>query len=190
MKTRPWNAAPLVLLALRAVAAAAAEQPSDSLYQLAAPLTAQDGRAIGLDVYRGQPVLVTMFYASCQATCPLIIDTLRAVEKQVPPEQMKRLRVLLVSIDADHDTPEVLAATAQERRVDTARWTLAHADERTVRQVAAALGVQYRKLPDGQFSHATQISVLDGQGRILAQSDQLGRVDERLVQAIGVAAGR
>lgn len=187
MRARPWHAAPLLLLALRAFAAMA-DEPSDSLYQLKTPLTAQDGRAIGLDVYRGQPVLVTMFYASCQATCPLIIDTLRAVEKKLPPADMQRLRVLLVSIDADHDTPEVLAATAKERRLDTTRWTLAHADERTVRQVAAALGVQYRKLPDGQFSHATQISVLDGRGKILAQSDQLGRADEKLVEAIGVAS--
>lgn len=184
MKARPWHAIPLALLALRAFAGPAAGDPSESLYQLKAPLTAQDGREIGLDVYRGKPVLVTMFYASCQATCPLIIDTLRAVEKKLSPAQLKELRVLLVSIDPEHDSPEALAATARERRIDAGRWTLARADERTVRQVAAALGVQYRKLPDGQFSHATQISVLDGQGKILAQSDQLGGADEKLVAAI------
>ena len=53
-----------------------------------------------------------------------------------------------------------------------------------MRLVAAALSVQYRKLPDGQYSHATQISVLDGKGMILAQSDQLGRADEKLVAAL------
>lgn len=184
MRARPWHAAPLALLALRAFAAPPAAGPSDSLYQLEAPLTAQDGRSIGLDVYRGKPVLVTMFYASCQATCPLIIDTLRAIEKKLPPGQAKDLRVLLVSIDAGHDTPAVLAATAKERRLDTTRWTLAHADERHVRLIAAALGVQYRQLPGGEFSHATQISVLDAQGRIVAQSDQLGRVDEKLLAAL------
>lgn len=187
MRARPWHAVPLALLAWRAIAGVPAADPSESLYQLKAPLIAQDGRAIGLDVYRGQPVLVTMFYAGCQATCPLIIDTLRSVEKKLPPEQLKNLRVLLVSIDPEHDTPAALAATAKERRIDLSRWTLAHADERTVRQVAAALGVQYRKLPDGQFSHATQISVLDARGKILAQSDQLGGADEKLVQAIGAA---
>ena len=187
MRARPWHAVPLALLALRALAAPAAE-PSESLYQLKAPLTAQDGRAVGLDVYRGKPLLVTMFYASCQATCPLIIDTLRAVEKKLPSDQVKKLRVLLVSIDSDHDTPEVLTATARERRIDLSRWTLARADERTVRQVAAALGVQYRKLPAGGFSHATQISVLDGPGKILAHSDQLGRVDDKLVAAMATAS--
>ncbi len=184
MKARSWHAIPLALLAMQALAGPAASIPSGSLYQLQAPLVAQDGKAIGLDTYRGNPVLVTMFYSSCQATCPLIIETLRAVERKVPADQRKDLRVLLVSIDPEHDSPEVLAVTARERRVDTGRWTLARADERTVRQVAAALGVQYRKLPDGQYSHATQISVLDAQGKILAQSDQLGGADEKLVGAI------
>ncbi len=184
MRARPWHAVPLALLALRAFAGPATEDPSESVYQLEAPLTAQDGRTIGLDVYRGKPVLVTMFYSSCQATCPLIIETLRSVEKKLTPAQLKDLRVLLVSIDPEHDTAEVLAATAKARRVDVSRWTLARADERTVRQIAAVLGVQYRKLPDGQFSHATQISVLDAQGKIVAQSDQLGAADERLVRAI------
>jgi protein SCO1 len=187
MRPRPWHALPFALLALRVLSAAAADVPTDSLYQLKAPLIAQDGKAIGLDVYRGQPVLVTMFYASCQATCPLIIDTLRAVEKATPADRAKNLRVLLISIDPVRDTPEALAATARERRIDTTRWTLAHADERTVRLVAAALGVQYRQLPSGEFSHATQISVLDAQGKIVAQSDQLGRADEDLVNAIGAA---
>jgi protein SCO1/2 len=188
MRARPWNVVPLALLALRAFAGPASSEPSESLYQLKTPLTAQDGRAIELDVNRGKPVLITMFYASCQATCPLIIDTLRAVEKKLPAEQIKNLRVLLVSIDPEHDTPAFLATTARERRLDTQRWTLAQADERSVRLIAAALGVQYRKLPSGEFSHATQISVLDRQGRILAQSDQLGRVDEKLVTAIAAAS--
>ena len=184
MRPRPWHAAPLALLAVRLLSAASAAEPSDSLYQLKAPLVAQDGREIGLDVYRGMPVLVTMFYASCQATCPLIIDTLRSVEKKLPPEKVKNLRVLLVSIDPEHDMPAFLAATARERRIDLSRWTLARADERTVRQIAAALSVQYRQLPDGQYSHATQISVLDSQGKVLVQSDRLGGADERLVEAL------
>ena len=40
------------------------------------------------------------------------------------------------------------------------RWTLAHADAAAVRRIAAALSIQYRQLPDGQFSHSTIISAL------------------------------
>jgi protein SCO1/2 len=187
---RPWHAAPLALLALRAFEALAAgpppATPAQSLYQLEAPLTAQDGRAIGLDVFRGQPVLVTMFYAGCQATCPLIVETLRAVERQVEPPHRKDLRVLIITIDPEHDTAAVLATTARERSIDTSRWTLARTDTTHVRRIAAALGQQYRQLPDGQYSHSTLISVLDAEGVIVAQSDQLGRADEKLVAALRV----
>jgi protein SCO1/2 len=186
MKT--WLIAAFALLTLGALPALAAGPPpgapAASLYQLDASLTAQDGRALGLDVYRGQPVLVTMFYAGCQATCPVIIDTLRAVERKLDGAQRKNIRVLLISIDPEHDTVEALAALARERRIDTSRWTLARTDAKTVRQVAAALGVQYRRLPDGQFSHATQISALDSTGGIVAQSATLGQADEKLVAAL------
>jgi protein SCO1/2 len=175
--------AALMLLAVPALAAPTGD-PSTSLYQLEVPLTAQDGRAVGLDLYRGHRVLVTMFYSGCQATCPLIIDTLRAVENKLDSARLRDVRVLLVSIDPEHDTPEALAATARERRVDTTRWTLARADEGAVRLIAAALGVQYRRLPNGQYSHATQISVLDEKGNIVAQSTQLGRADENLIAAL------
>ena len=165
-------------------AAAPQTTPSNSLYQLDARLTRQDGRAIQLDVYRGKAVLVTMFYAGCQATCPVIIDTLRSVERRLSAAQLADTRVLLVSIDAENDTPDVLAALAAERRIDTTRWTLARANEQDLRQIAAALGLQYRRLPDGQYSHATQISVLDAQGEIVAQSARLGTADDALVAAI------
>jgi protein SCO1 len=183
MKILLRTALATLLLQTLSLAAPAADPPT-SLYQLHAPLTAQDGRDVGLDLYRGKPVLVTMFYAGCQATCPLIIDTLRSVERKLSAEQKKELRVLLVSIDPEHDTAAALAATAKERGIDTSRWTLARTDSANVRRIAAALGVQYRQLPDGQFSHSTQISVLDADGEIRAQSDKLGTADPALVEAL------
>ncbi len=172
------------LLGFTFVAAAGSGDPPASLYQLDARIRTQDGKLVKLDVYRGKTVLVSMFFASCQATCPVIIDTLRSIEKQAGATASRELRVLLISFDSERDTPEALAAMAKERRIDTSRWALARADEAEVRKIAAALRQQYRRLPDGMFSHATQISVLDPRGEILAQSATLGGVDEKLVAAI------
>jgi protein SCO1/2 len=174
----------VVGLAVAMSPGARSTEPSTSLYQLEAKLTSQDGLAVGLDLHRGHPVLVTMFYAGCQATCPVIIDTLRAVEHTLTADQRRDLRVLLISIDPEHDTPAALAALARERRIDLTRWTLARADERTVRQIAAAVGQQYRRLPSGQYSHSTQISVLSPQGEIIAQSAKLGTPALKLVVAL------
>ena len=159
--------------------------PSNSLYQLQAALTDQDGRAIGLDVHRGHPVLVTMFYASCPAVCPMLVDTLRATEKQLDPATRADLRVLMISIDPERDTPEALRSLAASRRIDTSRWTLARADSADVRTIAALLNVQYRQLPGGEFNHSTVVTLLSLLGVVETSSSKLGTPDPALVAKLG-----
>lgn len=173
----------MVLALLFAVDIAAKESdPPESIYQLDARLTDQAGHTRGLDLYRGSPVLITMFYGSCQATCPLIIDTLRSTERGLSVEQRKKLRVLMISFDPERDTPKALAEIAATRRIDTSRWTLASADANTVRDIAALLDVQYRKLPSGEFSHSAVITVLSPEGEIEARSMKLGTADPALLE--------
>jgi protein SCO1/2 len=177
--------AALLLAILFALDAGARDSdPSESIYRLDAHLVDQAGRAQGLDLYRGAPVLIAMFYGSCQATCPLIIDTLRSTERGLSPEQRARLRVLMISFDPDRDTPKALAQIAATRRIDTSRWALATADANTVRDIAALLDVQYRRLPSGEFSHSAVITVLSPRGEIVARSSKLGRADPLLLDAV------
>jgi len=156
--------------------------PPASIYHLNAALTNQAGERIGLDVYKGHPVLITMFYGSCQHTCPLLIETVRAVERAAP--NPKELRVLMISIDPERDTPAFLAQLARERRIDTSRWTLATSDANTIRKIAAALSIQYRQTPDGEFNHSSVTTVLTPGGEVARQSAVLGRADEALVEAL------
>lgn len=172
------------LAANLAGAGSSSAAPAVSLYDLHERLIDQDGKPVRLDLHRGSKVLVTMFYGSCPATCPLIIDTLRAVERKLGASRRADLRVLLISFDPERDTPAALRELAASRRIDTKRWTLAQADAATVRRIAAALEIQYRQLPDGQFSHATVITVLGSEGEILARSTELGHADETVVHAI------
>ena len=84
----------------------------------------------------------------------------------------------------ERDTPEALRKLADERRIDTSRWTLAHADAAAVRRIAAALSIQYRQLPNGEFSHSTIISALAADGKIVVQSAELGHADPELLRAL------
>jgi len=171
----------MLLAAAGVHAAAPATESSSSIYQFEAALTDQDGKRQGLDLYRGHPVLITMFYASCPAACPLIIDTLRATEKDLTPAQRADLRVLLVSIDPDRDSPAALRALADQRHIDTTRWTLARTDTATVRTLAALLNVQYRQLPSGEFNHSPVITLLSPAGEIETTSLKLGTPDAQLL---------
>lgn len=171
-------------------AEAAAPLPGDSLYQLPIHLKTQDGHTTALAAYRGRALLVSMFYASCPAVCPTLIEQLKQLQRGLPEGRRDSLRVLLVSFDPQRDTPERLAALAALHRVALPQWTLASvsrddgADADATRTLAAALGVQYRALPDGRYDHSTTVVLLDPEGRIVARSASLGSLQDDLQAAL------
>lgn len=172
------------LFANHAHSAQPAVLPGDSVYQLAVPLTDQDGRQRTLADLRGGVVVVSMFYTSCPYMCPLIIDTLRQSERALDVGERARLSVLLVSFDAQRDGPTELKAQAEKRKLDTTRWTLARTDATHVRKLAATLGIQYRQLVDGEFSHSSMLILLDRDGRIVATTDTMGKTDPAFIEVL------
>lgn len=172
-------------------AAATVPLPDNSVYQLGVKLTDQLGRAQGLDAHRGQPVLVSMFYSSCQFVCPMLIDALRDTEARLSPEEQRRVTVLMVSFDPDRDTVEVLRRTADERGLDPAQWTLARSDAASIRKLAGVLGVQYKLLANGDYNHSTALILLDAEGRIAGRTTRLGDADPAFVKTVkAVLRGR
>lgn len=162
---------------------AATQLPGDSVYQLDARLTDQDGHARHFADGRGKPRVVSMFYTSCKFMCPLIIDTIRKTEHALAQDGHGGLDVLMVSFDAAHDTPAALKDMARTRHIDLKKWTLAHADASDVRRIAAVLGIQYRQLQSGDFSHSSVLILLDAQGRIVARTEKMGEADPVFVAA-------
>lgn len=150
-----------------------AQLPSDSIYQLHATLVGQSGAHEALDRFRGHPTLVSMFYGSCPASCPMLITSLQVYEKELTPAGRANLRVLLVSFDPARDTPARLSALAREHRADAARWEFTAASAADARKIAALLGVQYRQLPDGDYDHSLMITLLDSEGRIVTSTSKL-----------------
>ena len=164
--------------------------PGDSIYQLPLPLTDSQGQTRDWRTLRGKPRLVSMFYTSCQYICPLIIESGKAVERQLSPDQQKRLGVLLVSMDPARDTPPALKKVVDQRKLDLARWTLAAPPADDVRLVAAVLGIRYRQLADGEFNHSSMLILVDANGRILARTEKIGsQPDPEFVAAVRKAVG-
>ena len=180
----------LSLFALPALAALPAHGkpaplPSDSVYQLEAPLTDQSGRRLTLAARRGTPQLVVMFYTSCKFICPTIIDTVLDLDRKLTPAERQRFGVLLISLDAKRDDPGALKALADKRGLDLARWTLAQPQPADVRAIAGVLGVRYRVLADGEFNHTGVLVLLDADGRIVARSSKTsGAVDPTFMERV------
>ena len=165
-------------------AASVATLPSASIYHLSTPLTDQNGKQFKLDDRRGRPMLVSMFYTSCQFVCPMLVDALRETEAKLTPAERERLSILMVSFDPEHDTVSVLKATAEQRHLDPAHWTLARTDAGNVRKLAAVLGIQYRALANGEFNHTTSLILIDSAGRIVGRTARLGDSDPSFVKQV------
>jgi len=146
----------------------AADAPS--IYDLEVRLRDATGRDVGLDVQRGHPTLVAMFYSSCPAACPVLIEEVKRVLAEA---HRTDAHVLLVSFDSANDTPERLAELARVRHLDE-RWTLAAASDFDARAIAAVLGVKYTKLASGAFAHTSVIVGLDTDGHPRARADRAG----------------
>lgn len=173
----------LLLCLLLTICVAQADSPG-SIYNLNVKLTDASGAQHSLDVHRGHPVLVTMFYGSCPMACPLLIDTMRSIERTASPTDREQLRMLLISIDPERDTVVNLNALGTSRKLDQSRWTLARTDAASVRKIAAVLGIQYRKLPDGSYNHSSVVTLLTPDGEIAVQSSEMGKADPELLAAL------
>jgi len=163
--------------------------PGDSIYRLDARLQDQDGRDFTLSTLQGTPVLASMFYTSCDMVCPMIFESMHANLRALPARERDAVRMLMVSFDPARDTLAVLKKTAEQRACDS-RWRLARCDDATARKVAAVLGIQYRRLPNGDYNHSSTIDVLDAQGRIVARSGKLGEADAAVTAALRKLAVR
>lgn len=159
--------------------------PRDSLYQLTLPLTDQAGNTADWGSRRGKPQLVAMFYTSCKFICPLIVDSGKAIERQLDAKQQQKLGILLISMDPKRDDPKALKTVADKRKLDAKRWTLASPPANDVRTVAGLLGIRYRLLSDGEFNHSSAMILLDANGRILARTEKMGtQPDPEFVAAV------
>ena len=148
-----------------------------SVYDLPGSWRDQSGATRALASLRGSPVLLAMVYTHCTATCPLAVSELKRIAAQ-----HRDARLVLVSLDPERDDPTRLASYARELGLDTARWTLLTGADADVRELAATLGVRYRRVTPEDLAHSNLITLLDREGRIVRQAS--GRMDDAAIAAL------
>jgi protein SCO1/2 len=146
----------------------------------------QSGRRLSsTTIERDGPRIVSMFYAACGYACPTLIRDLVRIDEALSPATRARTRYLLVTFDPAHDTPAVLSRLAAAHRVPPERWTFARAaDDDDTRELAAALGITYRRLTDGNFNHTSVIVAFDRGGSPHARIQGLARDASAFVRTV------
>lgn len=137
-------------------------------------VTTQEGRRLRLGELRGQAVVLTFVYTRCPLPeyCPLMdrkfADLARLLDNN--PERAKRVRLLSISFDPEHDTPEVLAQHAAGRGAHPPLWTYCVASHEELGRVAGSLGLVYGPTKD-QIVHSLR-TVLVGPGGDVVRIDE------------------
>lgn len=163
----------LLLIALLAAPIRSFAGDAASVYDLNSAWTNQRGETVRLADLRGRPRVVCMFFAQCAYACPRITADMKSIQSGLTERERARVGFVMASFDTDRDTPDALREFAQSKNLE-GDWQLLHGDENSIRELAAALGVRYRREPDGNFAHSNVITVLDDEGRIVHQREGLG----------------
>ena len=159
----------------------------DSLYHLRSNWVTQAGDKITLSELSGKPVVIAMAYTGCTYSCPMVVSKMKEIEKDIRASGAEGYRMVMVSFDTKGDRPAQTAAYMKSKGLDPAQWTwLSADDDKTVRELAAALGVTYSKSGKKDFSHSNQISLLDKDGRLSSQINGVNADHGGLVKAVAV----
>jgi len=156
----------------------------ESIYQLDSTWTNQHGKQFDLSSLKGQPVLITMGYASCKYACPRLAADLLAIETQLTEEERKQLSIVFVSIDPERDTPAQMKKFLSEYQVEQQRWHGLTGEEDAVLELSVALGIRYRKVNDTDFAHSNILTLLSPDGEVKHRLEGLGADSTDLIKAI------
>ena len=133
----------------------------------------QFGRTIRTSQFRGKPLLLTFIYTRCPVPdfCLLMSNNFSEVLKrlQSAPRVFEEAQLLSISIDPEHDQPNVLR-TYGKRYVanidpDFQHWQFASGSPEEVRKAADFFGLSYNQ-KEGQIVHTLQTVLVGPDGKI------------------------
>ena len=132
-------------------------------------LTGMDGKSYTSSNFAGRVQLVFFGFTQCPDICPTALAELSEVLRSLG-DQASRVQVLMISVDPERDTPEVLRAYVSGFNPNFLGLTGTPAQ---IKQVAASFKAYYAKAPaaKGGYSmdHSSSFYLLDtkGEARVL-----------------------
>lgn len=139
-----------------------------SIYQAGGDWTDHRGNTFELDNLEGKNQVVVMAYTSCQHTCPILVQSMKQMYKEMTPEARAQTEFLLATLDTERDTVDVMKNFAEHNNLGD-NWRLIRSDEASTRMLANTLNIKYQFADNGDINHSNLISVLDKDGRLVAQ---------------------
>ena len=134
-------------------------------------LTNRDGRTITRADLRGKPWIADFIFTRCQVSCPLMTQRMKALTARL--EDFDELTYVSITVDPDHDTPQVLQTYAQKNQAAD-NWLFLTGPRDDVFRLSKEgfmLGIDLNP-PEGATApgepilHSTRFVLVDGNGRL------------------------
>lgn len=138
-------------------------------------LTNRDGRTVSRDDLAGTPWIADLLFTRCTLVCPAMTARMARLDRTLPAEG---LRLVSLSIDPEHDTPQVLEAFASA--VDASdRWLFLTGDLAVIdplvrdglKLAVDRLSAEEAPDPGTRIVHSDRFLLIDPQGRIRGYYD-------------------
>jgi len=133
------------------------------------PFTNELGQAIHLGQFKGQALGLTFIFVRCPFPnfCPRMSINFAEAGKKLTamPDAPKNWRLLSISFDPEHDTPEVLKKYAGNYGYDTNHWSFATGALMEIDAITEQFGLMFPRQGAG-FNHNLRTVVVDAQGRV------------------------
>jgi protein SCO1/2 len=132
-------------------------------------MTGQDGKPFKLSDLRGKVIALTFIYTRCPMPdfCPMMDRKFSELAQHLGafPNRSKDIRLISLSFDPEHDTPEVLRKHAVMRGAVPPLWSYAVATHEELAKIAPRLGLFFG--PDGQeIAHNLCTAIIGPDGKL------------------------
>lgn len=151
------------------------------------------GRPAGLDDLAGRPWIADFIFTRCVAVCPMMSLRMAELDRELPAE----VALVSITVDPEHDTPEVLARYA-ERLEASERWSFLTGEPAAIYELSLD-GFHLAVDPDPPpemasdempILHSARFALVDAHGRIRGYYDSMDRAEmERLARDAARLAG-
>jgi cytochrome oxidase Cu insertion factor (SCO1/SenC/PrrC family) len=127
-------------------------------------LVDQNGQTVTNTDLRGKVWIADFVFTRCKGPCPLM--TARMLEMQKALVKTPDVKLVSVTVDPAHDTPEVLKAYAEANFADPERWKFLTGDQEVIEKLVTEGFMQHLAEENGEPVHGTMFLVVDGNGMV------------------------